>query len=106
MSWYKVSMTSHEMIQGKGLKLQNEFSAIFITKGAPIDAAMLSNRSGVENAFYFTPEAFTIATALIIRYGGDKCPTPPGSTLSVLVSNGSKWQKFVAPLVFPPGKAC
>jgi hypothetical protein len=98
MSWYKVSMTSEEIIEGKGIKFQSEFAGIFIVKGSPVDAAMFSNRSGIENDYYFTPEAFRIAKELILGYAGVECPDPVGSTLSVLVSNGSKWQKFVMPL--------
>jgi hypothetical protein len=101
MSWYKVSMTPDEVIAGKALKLQTEFTALFMTTGANTEAAMFCNRGGRENVYYFTPEAYRIAPVLIARYGGTECPTPPGSSLCVLVANGSKWQEFIAPLAFP-----
>lgn len=90
MPWYKISMTSQEVIAGKPMRLQMEFTKIFIAKGSPVDAAMLSNRSGVENDYYFTPEAFKIASNLIQGYGAAECPDPLGPSLAVLVSNGSK----------------
>jgi hypothetical protein len=76
MPWHKISMTGEEVIAGKPLRLQMEFTKIFIAKGSPVDAAMLSNRSGSENDYYFTPEAFKIASNLIKWIRGGRMPRP------------------------------
>ena len=101
MPWYKVSMIPDEVIAEKALKLQNEFTALFITTGANTEAAMFCNRGSCENDYYFRPDACRIAPVLIARLAGTECPTPSGSSLCALVTNGSKWQEFIAPLAFP-----
>jgi hypothetical protein len=42
--------------------------------GSPGDAALLTNRDGIANDFYLTPEASLIAGAVIESYGGAERP--------------------------------
>ena len=94
MPWHKVTLTDEELIAGKGMALQNEFSASFIANGAPKDAAMFCSRSAQESNFYFSPGAFKIAEELIACYAGIECPPPSPSGLSLLVAD-AKWEEFL-----------
>ena len=97
MSWYKVSLTSQEIIAGKGIRLQDQFLAVFMANGLPKDAAMFCSRSPHENDYYFTPEASRIGSKLIASYGGTGCPQPAGTSLALLVANDRNWSEFLFP---------
>lgn len=93
-SWYKVTMTGEEIHAGEGFKLQDEFTALFLAHRMPDAAVMFCSRAGVDNDFYFTPEAVAIARELIAHYAGAECPTPAGSSLALLVGN-ARWERFL-----------
>ncbi|HEY4364349.1 MAG TPA: hypothetical protein VGN17_25515 [Bryobacteraceae bacterium] len=86
--WYKVSMTSHDIVARRNQKLQEDFTALFVISNAPLDAGMFRASNSVDFNYYFSPGAARIAMPLIKDHGGKRCKPPQKSNLAIIVCNG------------------
>ena len=85
--WYKVTLSVSEVASGKGIILQEQFSALFIAAGAPRDAGMFGSRDVMLNIYYFSPGAIGFAMPLILAFAGVECQPPTKSEVHALVSH-------------------
>ncbi len=69
--------------------IQNEFAAVFISAGAPQEAALFSvcEPGSKTIEFYFTPAAARLAQGLLVRHGATECSRPDNEHLALLVGN-------------------
>jgi hypothetical protein len=80
-TWYKVSLSEQDISEGRGIALQEQFTALFIATGAPKDAAMFDNTSiSPPYICFFTPGAFRLAELLLRGYGVTECKQPNGTS--------------------------
>jgi hypothetical protein len=88
LSWYKVTLSTDDVIAMKHMTMMNEFRDLFMVNHHPKDAAMFSNTYIADgNHFYFSPGATLFSMNLISRWGGATCSTPDPLGLSLLVGN-------------------
>ena len=74
-SWFKVTSKDWAVI--------DDFEAIWLESGGPVDAALFGQRNQRErtNDFYFTPTVAQLAPDLLRRYGATPCEKPDFSNL-------------------------
>jgi hypothetical protein len=85
-SWYKVRFPSSEPdAPAKGVRLQNDYSRIYVRHRGPKDALLMAN--GARDEYYFSPGAMCIAEALVLASGGTACDRPQRSQVSLLVGS-------------------
>jgi hypothetical protein len=76
-TWYKVTISKQEIIEGKHLSLLQEFHALQMANHATKDAAMFTNPGhDFPRYYFFSPGAVRIAQKLINTYGGVSCNAP------------------------------
>lgn len=86
MSWYKVHIPSSEPDAAiRGVRLQNDYSRIFVKRRGPKDALLLANAA--RDDYYFSPGAVLIAESLVLDSGGVPCPRPERGQVSLLVGS-------------------
>lgn len=89
MPWYKVTLTTDDVIAHEHMRLQDAFTKIFVASGGPKDAGMFCGMGVDDNGYYFSPGAANIALVLIARYKGEECPAPSRKGLCLLVCEQS-----------------
>ena len=87
MSWYKVTFTPREIVDGRAMQMQNAFETIFLATAGPRDAGLFSARNIMANEYFFSPGAARIAMSVIRTYSGAECPAPRRSEVGILVSH-------------------
>lgn len=88
MSWFRIQLTNDQVVAGEHMKIQDEFSAAWTAALAPKRAAMFGADHPAEDYFlYFSPEAASLAAALIQSRGGTSCQPPPQAGTSLLVGH-------------------
>lgn len=75
-SWFKVTRPDWVII--------DDFEAVWVESGGPVDAALFVKRNQRErtNEFYFTPVVAQLASHLLDRYGATACEMPDFTSLS------------------------
>jgi hypothetical protein len=99
-AWYKVTLSSDDLIFGRGLILQEEFTALYTrSRGSRKKAVMLTAANHVPsgNPYYFSPGAVRIARSVILRWGGKECPAPTSSNGLAKLVGGGTWRTIVFP---------
>jgi hypothetical protein len=90
MPWKKVTLTREEIMASKHMRLQEEFTKIFMLKGAPAAAAMYCTMGQRDRGnYYFTPAAATLARNLLRSFRAVDCAAPDVRSLAVLVKNST-----------------
>jgi hypothetical protein len=87
-SWYKVHFTFVEPdVRGRAIKLQNDYSRIFVKNRGPADALVFTDREHNQQHYdyYFSPGAVRIAEALVLASGGVPCPRPDRKQVRLVV---------------------
>jgi hypothetical protein len=76
ISWFKVTRPDWAIM--------DDFEAIWIGSGGPVDAALFVQRNQRErtNEFFFTPAVAQLAPDLLDRYGATACEMPDFTNLS------------------------
>jgi hypothetical protein len=88
MPWYKITLSSKEVAEGKGLALSDQFGALFMALATPKDSGMFRSRESWTNDYYFcVSPADLIAIRLIQTYAGVECSAPRRSELTAYVSH-------------------
>ena len=86
MHWYKVSMTTEQVINGEHGKVQNDFEKLFISAGGPKDMVLFGSLLSPDGLdLFFSPHAYSYAKDLIDSYGGVPCENPPPKETPLLV---------------------
>lgn len=85
-SWYKVQFLSSELeAPARGVRLQNEYSRLYVRHRGPKDALLMAN--GARDEYYFSPGAMLIAESLVLAAGGVACNRPQRSQVNLLVGS-------------------
>jgi hypothetical protein len=97
-TWYKVTLSDQDIIAGKGLQLQNEYTMFHIQDWqSRRDALMLDSGDALDHTYYFSPGAVRLALPLILRWGGKPCPVPSPKGLAKLVGSTEALRVAFAP---------
>jgi hypothetical protein len=87
-TWYKVTMSQQDVIDGKAIQLQKEYEACHLRdRESRNDALMLDTNDVFEPTYYFSPGAVRAALPVILRWGGKSCPAPSPKGLAKLVGS-------------------
>ncbi|MGA2986724.1 MAG: hypothetical protein ABSG32_23225 [Terriglobia bacterium] len=89
MPWYQVTLSDDDLLIGKGLSLQADFTQLFIAKDSPKDAGLFSKTALGRHDYFFSPKAAEIALGLIKSYAGAECSAPRPSEVNIRVGQGS-----------------
>ena len=89
-SWYQVGFVFSEAdARAKAVKLQNEYSRIFVKHRCPKEALVFTDRE--HNAqhydYYFSPGAMRIAGPLVLSSGGVPCARPDRNQVTLAVGS-------------------
>ncbi len=87
-SWYKVHFTFSEAgVRAKAIRLQNDYSRIFVKNRGPNDALVFTDREHNREHYdyYFSPGAMRIAGPLVLASGGVPCERPDRSQVTLAV---------------------
>jgi len=87
MTWMRLEMTADES-GGELEGIQEAFFAVWTSAGTPKEARMYASRIG-ENAFYFSPAAANLFSAVLKNRGAEPCSEPSYDDLSILVQRES-----------------
>ncbi len=88
MTWYRIQLTNDEVVAGEHMKIQDAFSALWTAALAPKGAAMFGAGHPAEDYFlYFSPDAASLAAALIHSRDGTSCQPPSRAGTSLLVGH-------------------
>ncbi len=89
-SWYKVHFIFSEAgVRAKAIKLQNEYSRIFVKNRGPKDALVFTDQEHNEQHYdyYFSPGAMRIAGPLVLASGGVPCARPDRKQVTLAVGS-------------------
>ncbi|MFZ0795006.1 MAG: hypothetical protein WAM65_14645 [Candidatus Korobacteraceae bacterium] len=89
-SWYKVGFVFSEAgVRAKAVKLQNEYSRIFVKHRGPKDALVFTDREHNDQHYdyYFSPGAMLIAESLVLSAGGVPCARPDRDRVTLAVGS-------------------
>ena len=92
MNWYKVTMSLHDIAEGKLIELHGKF-ANALNENAPQNMALFSSLPDTEGQrqLYFPPECVLQLQALIDSYGGSACDKPEKEQLDLLAGSAEAW---------------
>jgi hypothetical protein len=88
--WYKVHFTFSEAgVRAKAVKLQNDYSRIFVKNHGPKDALVFTDQEHNDQHYdyYFSPGAMRIAGPLILASGGVPCVRPDRNQVTLAVGS-------------------
>ena len=96
MSWHKITLTADQVSSGLMIKIQEEFSNLYIASLAPDGAALFSpsfpqGSSDELTEFYFSPASMPFARVLVARYSGVPCRKPLWGGITLLVGKQDSW---------------
>lgn len=87
-SWYKVHFVFSEPgVRGKAIRLQNDYSRIFVKNRGPNDALVFTDQEHNQQHYdyYFSPGAMRIAGPLVLASGGIPCSRPDRKQVTLAV---------------------
>jgi hypothetical protein len=87
-SWHKVHFDFADSdVRRRAVKLQSDYSRIFVKNRGPNDALVFTDREHSEQHYdyYFSPAAMQIAEALVLASGGVPCPRPDRKQVRLVV---------------------
>jgi len=88
MPWYKITLSSKDIADGKGIALQNEFEKLFLAYDAPTDAGMFVAPGFRASDYHFSlPEKAVLAIRFILSSAGVPSPAPKRSEVRGLASH-------------------
>lgn len=89
--WIRVQLSSQDIANRAGFRLQDQFEAVFMQALSPADAAMFCNRStvGGEFSYYFSPGARRIFALSLATWNPSECPRPSRDEVTLLVGHAS-----------------
>lgn len=95
-SWYKVTLSSTDVAEGRQVQMEDACYALFVKAEAPKEAGvgMFSLKDETRYVFYFSPAAAEIAMPVIDHYGGVPCPPPKSSEVGILWSHSADLETF------------
>lgn len=76
--WFKVTLTSQEVSDGKHNTLNSAFRDIFLQTVVPAGAAMFQKAGSFGCEYLFSPVAASIGVPLIAAYRGQPCDAQDG----------------------------
>jgi hypothetical protein len=90
MSWYKVVLSSQEVVAGELIALVNDFEYAYGHSGEPKGMALFQGETvPAGTAVYFSPGTVVPASRLIASYAGTECETPGKERLRFLSGDES-----------------
>jgi hypothetical protein len=85
MSWYKVVLSSQEVVAGELIALVNDFEYAFSESGQPKGMALFQGETvPAGSTVYFSPGTVAPASRLIASYAGTECEAPAKEVLRFL----------------------
>lgn len=84
MSWYKITLSSADISDGRQGEMQEAFYDLFVKCGSPRGVGMFSLIDVMQYVFYLSPAAAQLAMPLITIYNGVPCEAPKESEVRKL----------------------
>jgi hypothetical protein len=86
MGWYKISLSSSQVLAGEGIKIRDQFVQMYNLLNVPIDTALFVDSKPHEGMnFYFSPESIKFAKDIIDNYSGSPCDQPRADEVTLLI---------------------
>ncbi len=98
MPWHKIVLSENDVSAGTMETIQEEFTVLFVAKGAPKKAALFDEAEipGRGTVLYLSPDAASLFTSFAQKFGATECAKPDGP-LALLVGEQQAlfdWQSY------------
>ena len=86
MSWYKISLTSEQIIMGESQNILDQLTSLLMHTDIPVGFAVFAGKQLKKvTPYYFAPDCMPYASEIISSYDGFPCEKPSSDDIEALV---------------------